>query len=1190
MQSYSQAVFAVVLALSTLRVVAAESLVAERLNTPGPGSSFQRVAPAHSGVQVTTAIDVAERRKHLYTSGLACGGLAAGDVDGNGLPDLFFCGTSGPNRLFVNLGGFKFEETNVSLLRKFGHDWASGASMVDIENDGDLDIYICNYDAPNQCLLNDGAGNFLESAKALGLDAVDAFIAPYFADYDRDGDLDLFLLTNRYYSPTGFPKSIPKKLTSEQSKYFQLYETSPEEKRDINIVPRRDRLFRNDGGKFKDVSDPAGFREPGHGLSAAWWDYNNDGWVDLYVCNDFDDPDLLYRNNGDGTFTDVIADVMPHTSWFSMGSDVGDINNDGLLDFLAADMSATTHFKDKTTMGAMGLRNWVMETPPRQYMRNALYVNTGLPRFMEAAYLTGLAETDWTWAVKFADYDCDGRVDVYFTNGMTRNFNNSDIPFQKKFFVGRSEWAHYEATATRPEQNLVYANTEDYRFEDRSKDWGLDHSGMSFAAATADFDRDGDLDLAVVNMDEPVHLYRNDLSNGNRIAFNLKGTKSNRGGIGAILTVVTERGMQTRQIQPMTGFKSCNESGAWFGLGAESKVQKLSVNWPCGTFQEIENLEAGYRYTITEASSGNPPKPETKPYFARTDSLAEAQHKEQEFNDFSIQPLLPNKLSQLGPGSAWGDADGDGDEDFFIGGALGKMGEMHFNLGGGRFRKSETWTFANDLACEDMGALFFDADSDGDADLYVVSGGVEAPPGHEIYKDRLYLNNGRGYFTKARDRLPDSRDSGSCVCAADFDRDGDLDLFVGGRVVPGRYPVSPQSRLLVNHKGKFVDGTAKLAPDLSKTGMVTGAVWSDCDNDGWLDLLVTHEWGPVKWFRNETGKLRDETTAAGLANYLGWWNGIASGDVDNDGDIDYVATNFGLNTKYHIPAILHYGDLDGSGKMRLAEAEFENGICYPIRGKSCSTSAMPALKKRFPSFEKFALASLEEIYTKPRVESSLRLEANTLESGAFLNQGSGKFKFSPLPRLAQIAPSFGAVVSEFTGDGILDIILAQNFFSPQIETGRMDGGLGLLLKGKGDGTFETVSPADSGLYVPGDAASLTRSDLNDDGRQDIVFGINDAPVAAFRMSRILEGVSIRLRGKGGNPTAIGARIIAKANDGRVLAIEETTAGEGYLSQSSPMVYLQAAAQIKSISVRWPNGSESSHVLEIGATEVAMTQP
>jgi len=488
---------------------------------------FSTIPAAHSGLDVSYPIDLSSPHKHLYVSGIACGGVAAGDLDGDRKPDLFFAGAGGKCRLFLNRGEFRFEEKNSAVTA--GEDrWNSAVALVDIDNDGDLDAYLSNYDSPNQLFLNDGKANFAESASAFGLDLTDASLAAAYCDYDRDGDLDVYLLNNRFYSATGFPNPEPKTLTAEQQKYFRFEKTNSGEQV-LNIVPRRDRLLRNDGGKFVDVSDTAGISKlPSHGLAATWWDYDKDGAPDLYVSNDFDDPDALYHNNGDGTFTDVTSAVLPRTAWFSMGADSADINNDGWPDFFAADMSGTTHFKDKTTMGAMGARIWVTMAEPRQYMRNALYIGTGSGRMMEAAYLAGLADSDWTWAVKFADFDGDGRDDLFLSNGMTRNFNNSDTPFSKKMFVGKSEWNPYEKTEPRAEQNLAFRNAGDLRFDDVSKAWGLDHTGISFAAASADFDGDGDPDLVVVNMDEPVALYRNDLGGGNRVSIQLVGKESNR--------------------------------------------------------------------------------------------------------------------------------------------------------------------------------------------------------------------------------------------------------------------------------------------------------------------------------------------------------------------------------------------------------------------------------------------------------------------------------------------------------------------------------------------------------------------------------------------------------------------------------------------------------------------------------------
>lgn len=1153
--------------------------------SPATGRFFS-VPASTSGLDLSFPLDLADSHKFLYVSGFSCGGLAAGDLDGDGQADLVFAGAGlRENRVYLNQGGFRFKDVTKAAGVKGSGGWSSAVTLLDIEDDGDLDIYVTVYDGPNELYLNDGKAVFTEAAAKFGLALVDASLASGFCDYDGDGDLDLYLLTNRFYAPKGFPTPEPATLSTEQQKYFQ-WATDPRGKKALNIVPRTDRLLRNDGGKFVDVSTAAGIAsDPRHGLAATWWDYDKDGRPDLYVSNDFDDPDVLYHNNGDGTFGDVTSAVLPHTAWFSMGADSADLNNDGWPDFLAADMSGTTHYKDKTTMGAMGARIWVTQTEPRQYMRNALYLGTGTGRMMESAYLSGVANTDWTWAVKFADFDGDGRDDLFLTNGMTRNFNNSDLPFTKKLFIGKSEWDPYENSPPRKEQNLAFRNSGSLRFEDVSKKWNLAHTGMSFAAATADFDLDGDPDLAVVNMDEPVTLYRNDLSTAPRVSVGLVGKMSNRFGMGARLEAKVNGVWQQRWLRSLSGFKSGDEPVAHFGLGAAKEIEELVIFWPSGTRQVVKNLAAGKRYLIEEEGEPSTATITRTPLLREAETLAGAKHGEQEFDDFQFQPLLPNQLSRLGPGTAWGDIDGDGDEDFFIGGGCGFFGQLHINQGNGTFRERLGWCGAAvDRGCEDMAALFFDADGDHDLDLFVASGGVEAPPGHPIHADRLYLNDGAGNFAKSPTAIPGKPFSSGPACACDFDRDGDLDLFVGGRVIPGQYPTAPGSRLLRNDgTGKFEDATSTLAASLAKTGMVTGALWSDADNDGWLDLLLTQEWGPVAFYRNVGGQLNEATEAAGLSELTGWWNGVTGGDFDGDGDIDYAVSNFGLNTKYHAsaekPALLYYGDLDGSGKKRIVEAEFEGSICYPIRGKSCSTHAMPSLARKFGSYEKFAIAELADIYSKDRLAAAQRYEAKVLESGILLNEGKARFVFRPLPSLAQIAPGFGLVACELNGDGHLDLVIAQNFFTPQAETGRMDGGLSLVLTGKGDGSFEALLPRESGVSLFGDAASLTVADSNWDGNPELHFGVNAANARSYAGSN---GKVLAVR----FPARPGTRMTL-TTEGEKPQTLEYYAGSGYLSQSAPVFFFASPKKKALLQVRWPDGEKKAYTVPPGATRIPL---
>ena len=1161
---------------------------------PNQGTLFTRLSPADTGVDFVNPIDPSHPLKQLFAVAQFCGGVSVGDVNGDGRADVYLTGGPRDSCLYVQTDNLQFKDVTTQAGVAAPGVWSTGSSMADVDDDGDLDIYVCNYDAPNLLFINQGDGTFVDEAHARGVDFVDASQLTAFCDYDLDGDLDFYLATYKYVHPEGSPKGVAmvqdgKKIVvkPEYRKYFRIDEVIHKGggKVDVNydIRPRPDQLFRNDGsGKFTNVTEQAGVASDGFGLSLTWWDYNGDQLPDLYVGNDFRAPDHLYQNQGDGTFVDVIEQAAPHTTWFSMGADFADLNGNGLFDFLIADMSATNHFKQKTNMGAMGgdVTEFLTTAVPRQFMRNTLYVNAGVDHFMEGAFLAGLANSDWTWSVKLADFDNDGKVDVYLTNGMSRNFNASDAPAAN----GRSEWDTFAATPKLREQNLAYRNEGDLLFSDTSQDWGLDHVGISGAAAYADLDDDGDLDLIVANIDEPVSIYRND-SPQRGLSIRLVGKQSNAWGLGAKVTLTTSDGTQVRMLSPMTGYLSSNDPRVHFGIRQATKIDRLTIQWPSGHVQTLEDIEPQATLTITEPDGSPAPRvqPEAKPTkFASSDLLENISHRETDYDDYQYQPLLPNKMSQLGPGMAWGDVDGDGDEDLYFGQGSGYAGQLLLR-DGGEFVWGNSLAFENDIACEDMGALFFDADGDDDLDLYVVSGSVECSPEDEVLRDRLYLNDGQGTFSKApKDALPDVRDSGSVVCAADFDRDGDLDLFVGGRVIPGQYPLSPNSRLLRNEGGRFTDATDQVASGLRQSGLVTGAIWSDVDADGWVDLAVTHEWGPIKLFRNVDGKLRDDTARVGRGELFGWWNGISGGDFDHDGDIDLVVTNFGLNTKYHAntekPALLYYGDFEGNGRMRLVEAEYEDETLFPVRGKSCSSNAMPHLFNKFTTFTDFAKADLPEVYTEACLKDAHRFSATVLESGVLINDGKGKFSFTPLPRIAQIAPGFGVMATDVDGDGNCDIYLAQNFYGPQPETGRMAGGLSQLLRGRGDGSFSPVSHASSGLIVPDDAKSLTRCDLNGDHWPDFVVGTNAGSVRTFVHQTQSENrrFAIKLMGSAGNRTAAGARVQLSFDDGSQ-QLAEVYAGDSYLSQSSPIVnFGLGTSRPKEVTVRWPDGSTSSH--------------
>jgi hypothetical protein len=894
------------------------------------------------------------------------------------------------------------------------------------------------------------------------LDYVGASVMMAFGDYDLDGSLDAYLLTHRL--SVGPEHRLPR--NSQESLSRVVLQMGPDRQLTINpryqelfglmdkgagraelfIAGQADHLFHNLGrGVFTNVTIPAGIQGNDIGLAATWWDYNLDGWPDLYVSNDYKGPDRLYRNYGNSTFTEVARDTLPHVPWSSMGADAADVNNDGRIDFLATEMAGSTHRRRMMILDDLRERWFLQAANPRQYPRNALYLATGAERLMEVAFLAGLAYTDWTWSPKFADFDNDGWVDLFIANGMSRDYVNADL-------LGQMRERGHRGWRDRPvlrEANLAFRNLGDLHFAGSGPAWGLDQVSASFGAAVADLDRDGDLDVIVTSFGEAIALYRNDGRSGHRVLIRLKGTRSNTWGIHATVRLETDAGTQTRYLGLTSGFMSANEPLVHFGLGECSRIRRLTVSWPSGHQQSFQNLDADRFYTVTEPATAPPARqPSSTPatLFRPAAVLSGLRHRETDFDDFQREPLLPWRLSQLGPGLAVGDINGDGTDDLFLGGAAGCAGQIAVREASGVFRLRDQPCFERDKACEDLGAVFLDADSDGDLDLYVVSGGVEYAPGDPRLRDRLYLNDGRGRFTRAPDdALPDLRDAGSVVAAADCDRDGDLDLFVGGRSVPGAYPLAADSRLLLNERGRFRDATEAVGPGLRQTGLVTSAVWSDANDDGWTDLLVTHEWGPVKLFLNEQGRFVDRTHEAGLADRTGWWNGIAADDVDNDGDMDYVVTNLGLNTRYRAspekPALLFHGDFDGSGQAHLIEATFDGDTLVPLRSLNALAEALPSLRARFASAQDFAAASLGEVLSAERLRAARRFAVDTLESGVLLNDGQAHFVFRPLPRLAQAAPAFGVVLTDVDADGHNDLLLAQNFFGPQPETGRMDGGL-----------------------------------------------------------------------------------------------------------------------------------------------------
>jgi hypothetical protein len=1088
----------------------ADSPLFELLSADRTGVDFQLQLP-----DVETSV---REVIHLNVNG----GICTGDYDNDGWTDFYVTSTRGGNRLYRNLGDFRFEDVTAAVGLDDPFFWGTGATFVDVDNDGDLDVYACGYRMPNRLFINerresDGKVQFTEQARQYGLDYDGASMTMAFADVDNDGDLDGYLATTALQPPPGtqfkvrFVGNRPVVL-DELQEYWQLIYL-PGERAQRTESGQFDHLYRNDGDRFTEITKQAGIEGPYFTLSATWWDYNQDNLPDLYVANDFMGPDLLYHNCGDGTFRDVAAEVLPHVPWFSMGTDLADVNNDGLIDFLATDMSARTHYRDMVMRGNIAKSSWFFEVgEPRQNVRNALFVNSAVGPMLEVAYQADMASTDWTWSPRLADFDNDGRVDLYVTNGVVRDTMNADLGdyADSHFAPGSQGWVNFWAEQPiYKETNVALKNLGDLKFADVAAEWGLNRNGVSFGSATADFDNDGDLDLVVNNADEPVSVYRNQSDTGHRIRILLRGQASNRFGIGARIDLSAGGLRQTSYLTLARGWLSASEPVTTFGVGDASTIETLAITWPSGHRQVFTDLAVDQLYTIAEPAGT--PSADVSAEDARSDARAavpmfdearefpEIEHREEAFNDYGVQLLLPYKLSVLGPVMAWADVNGDGVDDFFLGGSKGNPGRLFVGSATGSFSHRPVADFDGDRECEDTGATFFDADGDGDLDLYVVSGSIEHKAGDAAYRDRLYFNDGKGEFRKGPDGvLPDLRDSGSVAAACDFDQDGDVDLFVGSRCLPGQYPLAPTNRLLVNLGGRFEDRTPAA---VGQAGMVTDAAWSDVDGDGWLDLVVTTDWGPIKVFANQQGTLVDKTDDTRLADRLGWWLAIAPADLDQDGDVDFVVTNFGHNTMYDAspahPERLYYGDFEGLGSSQIVEARLVDDSWVPRRDLAALRNAMPISMAKYKTNDEFARASLAEIFTQERLDQADRFEANTLDSGLLVNEGQFRFRFEPLPALAQIAPSCDLAIADVDADGRLDIVMAQNFYGPQPETGRMDGGVGLVLLGRGNCEFQPLWPDRSGIAVAGDARQVRVGDVDGDGRPDVVFAVQNGAIRVF---------------------------------------------------------------------------------------------
>jgi hypothetical protein len=1024
-------------------------------------------------------------------------GVGIGDFNHDGLADIYFAGNMVPSKLYLNKGKLSFKDiTDEANVNSSGR-WCTGVSVIDINNDGWLDIYVCasfkqnpkqreNLLYINMGCDKGGVPRFKESAKAYGLQDTGYSTQAIFFDYNNDGLLDMYLLTNVLGKNT--PVAYRPKLTD-------------------GSAENNDRLYRNNGnGTFKNVTKEAGILIEGFGNSVSVADINNDGWPDIYVGNDFISNDLLYINNRNGTFTNRAGEYFKHTGWSVMGSDIVDINNDGLADLISLEMLPEENLRKKTMLVGDNYITYINNNKfkyEHQYIRNVLQLNQGQtplghPQFSEVAYMAGVYQTDWSWTPLVADFDNDGYRDMVITNGYPRDVTDLDHALysndQGRTVKENTTLAAADSFPVVKTAGYAFKNKGGYLFDDFSKKWGIIKPTFSTGGAYADLDNDGDLDLVINNIDDEAFIYENTLikkKGGNIathfLAVKLDGNETNTGGIGAIIRIYYNGKQQLYDQQPCRGYMSTDDAKAHFGLGSASKVDSLRIRWADGQTQLLVNVKADqtinlqYKNAVSKSSSGT--KEITKPMFRSVSKeLGIAYlHQEKDAIDYNIQPTLPHKLSQYGPCIAVGDIDNNGFEDFFLGGSAGNKGVFFMQDKDGKFTKSnDRFIGEGSKDEEDMGALLFDANGDGFLDLYIVSGSYEYPKGHTSAQDRLYINDGKGKFKRDFLAVPAEYDNGSCVRAADIDGDGDLDLFVGGRSVSGAYPSSPVSHILINNGGKFTDATSRLCPELAHGGMITDALWSDFDNDGLADLVVVGEWMPVTFYKN-TGRSFVKINSTGIEQHVGWWNSLAAGDFDNDGQIDYVAGNLGQNSNYKAsltkPMTILGKDIDNNGSfdaMIFCYMKGENGVQqpFPMHTRDDLISQLISIRKRYPSYSGYGRATMNDLWSPNDKKDAVTFQATDMNTSIIKNIGNGKFSITPLPIAAQTAPVYGMIAKDFDHDGNLDLVMVGNDFGMEPFTGRHDAFMGLYLKGNGKGAFSSLSIAQSGLFINGDAKGL----------------------------------------------------------------------------------------------------------------------
>jgi len=1054
------------------------------------------------------------------------GGVAVGDINNDGLKDLFFTSNQSADKLYLNKGDFVFED----ISKKAGIDqnaaWSIGTAMADVNGDGYLDLYVCQLGdfkgvkGRNRLYINNGGGgdSFTEKAEEYGLNHLGFSTQASFFDYDSDGDLDMYLLNHSAHGAKNFD-SASVRLTHDPM--------------------AGDKLLRNDlvdgKTKFTDVTSEAGIYSSsiGFGLGVAVSDLNQDGCLDIYISNDFHENDYLYINNCDGTFTEKLEEMIRYTCLSSMGNDIADFNNDGLPDIMVLDM-----LPEKEEI----LKRSVSEDPyvynvklmfgyNHQLSRNTLQLNLGNGHFSEIALLADVYATDWSWSPLFCDLDNDGKKDLFVTNGIWKRPNDLDFLNYKwqtvrentrgktrqemETFVSKKDSLNLlflERMPTDKIYNKAYQNNGDLIFTDKSIDWGLEHTFFSNGAAYADLDNDGDLDLVLNNINEEAAIYQNNserLLSNNYIRIRLVGDDRNLSGIGAKVTVKTGDELQFLEQVPVRGFQSSVDPELHFGLGINKLVDTIQVIWPDGRHLVLTNIEANQLLYIYQKEATD--RYEYKIHVSGSPMLKEVsqeiglnyRHKENDYNDFEWQPLIPHKLSTQGPKLAVGDVNGDGLDDFFVGGATNQPGQLFIQSRIGKFLAKRQHTFLVDSACEDVDAAFFDMESDGDLDLYVVSGGNEWKYNVEDMKDRLYLNDGDGNFIKSVDFLPNNfYANGSCVAPGDYDADGDVDLFVGTRSVINKYGYDPKNYVFQNDgSGRFTDVTKEIMPE-PVSGMVTSAIWADINNDQVSDLIIAGEWMPITILINSGQKLSNITNKAGLGKTQGWWNTLEVADIDNDGDLDLMAGNLGLNSKIKAseqgPVMIYVDDFNRDGMTEQILCYYKDQINTPFLSRDELINQIPYMKTKFPTYKSYSLVrNPEDIFEVQQLEKAHKQVAHTFSTSVFENLGNNTFEIHSLPIEANFAPVYSILTGDFDQDGYIDLLMGGNFMDASLDRGLYGASYGLLLKGDGKGEFRTISSQKSGILINGQVRDIKKI-KTPDGSNIFAITQNDGEIVFYK--------------------------------------------------------------------------------------------